>query len=193
MEWTGVYWKPVSNLLEGLFEVLWVNAAHGVKQVPGRKTDVKDCEWLAELLEHGLLRGSFIPPEPFRELRELRRHQNTLIQERARIANRVQRVLESATIQLASVATDILGVSAGSVLEVLLGGERDSGALAARITERDERIEVLCCLFAEKLRRLQALPGQPGKCRKAQKRQDAERQSLVARSVGGMPLGRSPH
>lgn len=130
MESTGVYWKPVYNLLEGSFEVLLVNASH-IKQVPGRKTDVKDCEWIGELLECGLLRASFIPPKPIRELREVTRHRKTLIQERARIANRIQKLLEAANIKLGSVASDILGVAARSILQALVGGERDSRKLAA--------------------------------------------------------------
>ncbi|MCA1605558.1 MAG: IS110 family transposase, partial [Acidobacteria bacterium] len=129
MESTGVYWKPVFNLLEGLFEVMVVNAQH-IKQVPGRKTDVRDAEWIADLLQHGLLRGSFIPPQPQRELRDLTRHRTTLVGERARIVNRLQKVLEDANIKLASVASDITGVSARAMLQALLDGERDSAVLA---------------------------------------------------------------
>jgi transposase len=95
MESTGVYWKPVFHLLEGRFEVLLVNAQH-IKQVPGRKTDVKDCEWIAQLLQHGLLKASFIPPAPIRELRDLTRQRVQLVQERAAVANRIQKVLEDA-------------------------------------------------------------------------------------------------
>src|SRR5262245_10692880 len=108
MESTGVVWKPVYNLLEGRFRVILVNAEH-VKKVPGRKTDVKDCEWLAELLQHGLLRASFIPPPPIRELRDLTRQRSQLLAEKARAANRIQKVLDEANIKLASVATDVLG------------------------------------------------------------------------------------
>lgn len=108
MESTGVYWRPVYNLLEGLFELLVVNAQH-IKAVPGRKTDVKDAEWIAELLRHGLLRGSFVPPRPQRQLRDLTRHRSTLVQERARVINRLQMVLEDANIKLASVVTDKIG------------------------------------------------------------------------------------
>ena len=129
MESTGVYWKPVFNLLEGSLEVMVVNAQH-IKQVPGRKTDVRDAEWIADLLQHGLLRGSFIPPQPQRELRDLTRHRTTLVAERARIVNRLQKVLEDANIKLASVASDIAGVSARAMLQALLDGERDSGVLA---------------------------------------------------------------
>jgi transposase len=129
MESTGVYWRPVYNLLEGLFTLLVVNAQH-IKAVPGRKTDVKDAEWIAELLRHGLLRGSFIPAKPQRQLRELTRHRTTLVQDRARVINRVQAVLEDANIKLASVVTDIRGVSARARLEALIAGQRDVTALA---------------------------------------------------------------
>src|SRR6202051_4529403 len=110
MESTGVYWKPVFYVLEEAFTCLLVNAAH-IKQVPGRKTDVKDCMWIAQCLEHGLLRGRFVPPAPVRALRDLTRHRKVLIQERTRVANRVHKLLEDAGIKLASVATNILGVS----------------------------------------------------------------------------------
>ena len=100
MESTGVYWKPVFNLLEGRFEVLLVNAQH-IKQVPGRKTDVKDCQWIAQLLQHGLLRASFVPPKPIRELRDLTRQRTQLVAEKAAVANRIQKVLEDANIKLA--------------------------------------------------------------------------------------------
>jgi transposase len=129
MESTGVYWRPVYNLLENLFILLVVNAQH-IKAVPGRKTDVKDAEWIAELLRHGLLRGSFIPAKPQRQLRELTRHRATLVQDRARVINRVQAVLEDANIKLASVVTDIRGVSARAMLEALIAGQRDVAALA---------------------------------------------------------------
>jgi transposase len=130
MESTGVYWRPIYNLLEGLFELLLVNAQH-IKTVPGRKTDVKDAEWIAELLRHGLLRGSFVPSRPQRQLRELTRYRTTLVQERARTINRLQNVLEDANIKLASVVTDIRGVSARSMLEALMAGERDVTVLSA--------------------------------------------------------------
>jgi transposase len=129
MESTGVYWRPVYTLLEGLFPLLVVNAQH-IKAVPGRKTDVKDAEWIAELLRHGLLRGSFIPAKPQRQLRELTRHRTTLVQDRARVINRVPAVLEDANIKLASVVTDIRGVSARAMLEALIAGHRDVTALA---------------------------------------------------------------
>jgi transposase len=105
MESTGVYWKPVWHILEGHFELLLVNAQH-VKAIPGKKTDRKDSAWLAELLQHGLLKSSFVPPEPIRELRDLTRYRVNLAQECNRIANRIQKVLEDANIKLACVATD---------------------------------------------------------------------------------------
>jgi transposase len=129
MESTGVYWRPVYNLLEGQCELLVVNAQH-IKAVPGRKTDVKDAAWIAELLRHGLLRGSFIPSKPQRQLRELTRYRSTLVQDRARTLNRLQAVLEDANLKLASVVTDIYGVSARAMLAALLAGERDVEVLA---------------------------------------------------------------
>lgn len=129
MESTGVYWKPIYNLLEGLFEILVVNAQH-IKILPGRKTDVRDAEWIADLLQHGLLRSSFIPSPNQRELRDLTRHRSTLVAERARIVNRLQKVLEDTNIKLASVAKDITGVSARKMLQALLDGERDVTVLA---------------------------------------------------------------
>jgi transposase len=129
MESTGVYWKPIFNLLDPLFHLLVVNAQH-LKAVPGRKTDVKDAEWIASLLRHGLLQGSFIPPAPQREVRDLTRHRSTLVQERARLVNRLQKVLEDANIKLASVATDVTGVSARAMIQALLDGETDPEVLA---------------------------------------------------------------
>jgi transposase len=129
MESTGVYWKPVWNVLEGQLEILLVNAQH-IKAVPGRKTDQKDSEWIADLLQHGLLKGSFVPPTPVRELRDLTRYRVSLAQECNRIANRVQKVLEDANIKLASVATDALGASGRAMLDAMIEGETDSGELA---------------------------------------------------------------
>ena len=129
MESTGVYWKPVFHLLEGRFEVLLVNAHH-IKQVPGRKTDVKDAEWIAQLLQYGLLRSSFIPPPPIRELRDLTRQRAQLVRERATVVNRIQKVLEDANIKLSSVATDVLGVSGRAMLAALVAGGGDPAALA---------------------------------------------------------------
>ena len=129
MESTGVYWKPVFNILEGRFAVLLVNAEH-IKQVPGRKTDVKDCQWIAQLLQHGLLKASFVPPEPVRELRDLTRQRTQLVAEKASAANRIQKVLEDANIKLASVATDVLGTSGRAMLEALIAGVTDPEQLA---------------------------------------------------------------
>jgi transposase len=129
IESTGDYWKPVFNLLEGTCEVILVNAQH-VKAVPGRKTDGKDAAWLAELLQHGLLRASFIPPVAQRELRDLTRDRSTFIQERVTLINRVQKLLEEANIKLASVASDIMGVSGRAILAALLAGHTDPQALA---------------------------------------------------------------
>ena len=130
IESTGVYWKPVFNLLEGVLEVVRVNARH-VKAVPGRKTDVRDCEWLADLLRHGLLKASFIPPLEIRELRELTRYRQTLVREQASVANRVQRIIESGNIKLGQVASDVLGVSGRLMLRALCEGETDGVKLAA--------------------------------------------------------------
>jgi transposase len=129
MEATGVYWKPVWNILEGQFEVLLVNAQH-IKAVPGRKSDQKDSEWIADLLQHGLLHGSFIPPRETRELRDLTRYRVSLAEECNRIANRIQKVLEDANIKLASVATDALGASGRAMLQGILDGQEDSRLLA---------------------------------------------------------------
>jgi transposase len=143
MESTGQYWRPIYNLLEGLFELLLINAQH-IKAVPGRKTDVKDAEWIAELLRHGLLRGSFVPSRPQRQLRDLTRYRSNLVQERARTLNRLQNVLEDANLKLASVVSDIGGVSARSMLEALMAGERDVTVLSdlARGRMRSKRGEL---------------------------------------------------
>jgi len=139
MESTGVFWKPIYNLLEEHFSIVLVNPAH-CKQVPGRKTDVKDCQWLAELLQYGLLRGSFIPPQWQRDLRDLTRERTQLINERTRVANRMHKILEDANIKLGSVATDILGASGRDMLRALIGGEQDPAVLAemARSRLRDK-------------------------------------------------------
>ncbi len=129
MESTGVYWKPLYNLLEGTLEVLVVNARHS-KNVPGRKTDVRDGEWIAELLRHGLLQPSFIPDRPQRELRELTRSRTTLVRERAAEVNRLQKVLEGANIKLASVATEIMGASGHDILAALVAGHTQASELA---------------------------------------------------------------
>jgi transposase len=130
IESTGVYWKPVYNLLEGCgVELLVVNAQH-IKAVPGRKTDVKDAEWIADLLRHGLLRGSYIPSREQRELRELVRYRKTLIRERSAEVNRLQKTLEGANIKLASVVSDVTGKSGRAMLEALVAGTTDPKELA---------------------------------------------------------------
>jgi transposase len=129
IESTGVYWKPVFNILEGDMEVILVNA-RPVKAVLGRKTDVKDCEWLADLLRHRLLKASFIPPLEIRELRELTHYRQTLVREQASVANRVQMIIESGTIKPAQVATDALGTSGRLMLRALAAGEADVTKLA---------------------------------------------------------------
>lgn len=129
MESTASFWRPIYNLLEGHVELLVVNAFHA-KAVPGRKTDVKDAEWLADLLRHGLVRGSFIPSSTQRHLRDLTRYRIHLIDERARLTNRLQVVLEDANIKLAAVVTDVRGVSARAILDALIAGETDSHTLA---------------------------------------------------------------
>jgi len=129
MEATGVYWRPVWAVLEDRFECMLVNARH-VKQVPGRKTDVSDAAWLCQLLEAGLLRGSFVPPKPIRVLRTLTRYRRSQIKERAREANRLHKVLEDTGIKLGCVATDILGKSGRAMLDALVCGTTDPELLA---------------------------------------------------------------
>jgi transposase len=141
MESTGVFWKPIFHVLEGRFELMLVNA-RPVKQVPGRKTDVKDAQWIAQLLQHGLLQPSFLPPPPIRELRDLTRQRTQLVRERATVVNRVQKVLEDANIKLASVASDVLGASGRAMIAALIGGESDPERLAeeARGSLRKKRV-----------------------------------------------------
>ena len=129
MESTGVFWKPIYNILEGQFKILLVNARH-VKNLPGRKTDVKDCEWIAQLLQCGLLRASFIPPKPQRELRDLTRTRTQLTGEMAAVANRIHKVLEDANVKLGLVATDALGVSGRRMIGALIDGETDTAKMA---------------------------------------------------------------
>lgn len=144
MESTGVYWKPLYNLLEAEFGVVLVNAQH-IKFVPGRKTDVNDAQWIAELLQHGLLKASYIPPVEQRDLRDLLRYRTSLIQERTREVNRVQKVLEDANIKLSSVASDVLGVSGREMLEQLIAGQDDPVQLAqlarGRLREKIDQLE----------------------------------------------------
>ena len=143
MESTGVYWRPIYNLLEGQLELLVVNAAH-IKRVPGRKTDVSDSEWLADLLRHGLVRASFIPDRPQRELRDLTRTRTALVDERSAATRRLQKVLEDANLKLAGVATDVRGVSGRAILAALLSGTTDPAVLAnlARGRLRRKRAEL---------------------------------------------------
>lgn len=129
MESTGVYWRPVYNILESEFDVLLVNAKH-IKFVPGRKTDVKDAQWIAELLQHGLLKASFIPDVAQRELRELVRYRSQLINDRTREINRVHKVLQDANLKLSSVASNVLGVSGRAMLHALIAGQDDPQQLA---------------------------------------------------------------
>src|SRR6266508_3449864 len=129
MESTGEFWKPLYQVLEGSFTVLVVNAQH-IKAVPGRKTDVRDAEWIAELLRHGLLQGSFIPPQPQRDLRDLTRQRTNLVADRATVVQRLQKVLEWSNIKLASVVSDVMGLSARAMLDASIGGEHDATHLA---------------------------------------------------------------
>jgi transposase len=129
MESTGVYWKPIYNILEGQFEILLVNARH-VQKVPGRKTDVKDCEWLAQLLQYGLLKNSYIPTRRQRDLRDLTRMRTQLAHEMTSVANRIQKILEDTNIKLGLVATDVLGVSGRNMIQALIEGETDTAKIA---------------------------------------------------------------
>jgi transposase len=144
MESTGVYWKPLYNILEGEFEIVLVNAQH-IKFVPGRKTDVNDAQWIADLLQHGLVKGSFIPPLEQRDVRDLVRYRGQLIQERTREINRVQKVLETTNIKLGSVASNVLGVSGRDMLEQLIAGQDDPTILAqlarGRLREKIAELE----------------------------------------------------
>lgn len=143
MESTGEYWKPVFNILENNFEVIVVNAQH-LSRVPGRKTDQSDAEWIAELMQYGLLKASFIPPVAQRELRDLTRFRSTFVRERATLVNRVQKVLENANIKLASVVTDVLGVSGRAMLEAIIQGQIDPESMAelakGRLREKREAL-----------------------------------------------------
>jgi transposase len=129
MESTGVYWRPIYYVLEDAFECWLLNARH-LRNVPGRKTDVADAEWICQLVEHGLVRPSFVPPKPIRELRNLTRYRKAQIDERGREAQRLDKVLQDAGVKLSSVATDILGRSGRDMLEALVGGTRDPEVLA---------------------------------------------------------------
>jgi len=151
MESSGVFWKPIYNVMEGLgLTVLVVNAQH-IKAVPGRKTDVKDAEWIAELMQHGLLRGSYIPDRFQRELREIVRYRRSLIEQRAQVVNRIQKVLEGANIKLSGVATNVVGVSGRAILEAMVAGINDpsllselaKGRLRKKLPELNDALEGL--------------------------------------------------
>lgn len=148
LESTGVYWKPLFNVLEEAIEVVLANARH-IKNVPGRKTDVKDCEWLAQLLRHGLVRGSFIPPKPVRQLRDLTRYRQKLVQQRSSEINRLQKFLEDANIKLSAVVSDINGVSAQQMIRHLIADDMDpqqmaelaKGRLRTKLPELEKALE----------------------------------------------------
>lgn len=147
IESTGEFWHPVHNILEDNFEVWLLNAQH-IKALPGRKTDAKDSEWIAELLQHGLVRPSFIPPREQRDLRELTRHRTNFVRQRATLINRAQKVLEGTNIKLSSVASDVLGLSGRDMLAAIVGGEEDASTLAglARGKLRKKRDELEAAL-----------------------------------------------
>jgi transposase len=155
---TGVFWKPVFNLLEGPVDVILVNAQH-VKQVPGRKTDVKDSQWLADLLQHGLLKASFVPPAPIRQLRDLTRQRARLVADKATVANRIHKVPGDANIKLGSVATDVLGVSGRDMIEALSAGQTDPAQLAdkarGRLRAKIPALQAALCGRATDHRRFQ--------------------------------------
>jgi len=130
MEGTGVYWRPVYGLLEDAFEMILGNAQH-IKNVPGRKTDVKDSEWLADLARHGLIAKSFVPPKPLRELRDLLRYRRKLMETRTAERNRLLKLLETANIKLASIVTDVFGVSGRLILQALIEGTATATEMAA--------------------------------------------------------------
>ncbi|TWT41714.1 Transposase IS116/IS110/IS902 family protein [Phycisphaerae bacterium RAS1] len=135
MEATGVYWKPIWNLLEDRFSLMLVNAQH-FHNVPGRKTDVNDAAWLAQLLQCGLLRDSFVPPRPQRELRDLARQRTALVEDKSRVVNRIQKTLEDANIKLSSVASDVVGVSGRAMIRAMIAGQQDPAALADLARQR---------------------------------------------------------
>jgi transposase len=147
MESTGVYWKPVYAVLEGAFELV-VGNAHHIKNVPGRKTDVKDSEWIADLLRHGLIRKSFVPPKPLRELRDLLRYRRKLVESGAAERNRLLGILETANIKLASVASDVFGVSGRLMLDALIDGKSTPEQMAklAKGKLRDKLAELQLAL-----------------------------------------------
>jgi transposase len=135
MEATGVYWQPVWHVLEGSFELVLANAMH-IKNVPGRKTDVNDATWIADLLAHGLIRGSFVPPAPVQDLRMLTRTRKQLVRERASHVQRVDKILQDANLKLGSVLTDIMGQSGRAILDAIIKGETDPAKLVLLVTKR---------------------------------------------------------
>jgi transposase len=157
MESTGVYWKPVFNILESQCKVMLVNARH-IKQVPGRKTDVKDAEWIAQLLQHGLLRASYVPEASQRNLRDMVRYRTKLIQDRSSEVNRVQKVLEDANIKLASVVSDVMGVSSREMLAQLIAGQDDAEQMAqlarGRMRDKIDELEQALTGFVQDHHRL---------------------------------------
>src|SRR5271155_4257974 len=168
MESTGVYWQPVYTVLEGRFDLIVGNARH-IRNVPGRKTDVKDAEWIAELVRHGLIAKSFVPPPPLRELRDLLRYRRKLVESQAAERNRLLKLLETANIKLASVASDVFGVSGQAMLKALIEGSASAEAMAdlARGQLRRKRDDLVLALegrmeehhrflLATQLRRLEA-------------------------------------
>lgn len=159
MEATGVYWKPVWHILEGHFELVLANAAH-VKNVPGRKTDVNDAMWLADLLAHGLIRASFVPPVPVQELRSLTRTRKQFVRERSAHVQRIEKVLEDANLKLAVVLSDIMGKSGRAVLDAIVAGQSDPERLLACVSQRVKasRAEVLEP-FRAAARLLATMPG----------------------------------
>jgi len=169
MESTGVYWRPVYAVLEGCFDLIVGNARH-IRNVPGRKTDVKDSEWIADLVRHGLIAKSYVPPRPLRELRELLRYRRKLVESQAAERNRLLKLLETANIKLASVASDVFGVSGRAMLRALIAGEASPEAMAdlARGLLRRKRADLILALdgrleehhrflLAMQLRRLEAI------------------------------------
>lgn len=135
MEATGVYWKPVWHILDGQFALVLANAMH-IRHVPGRKSDMTDAAWIADLLAHGLIRSSFVPPSPIQELRDLTRTRKQLVGEIARHTLRIQKTLEDANLKLTHVVSDILGTSGRAILRALIAGETDPERLADRTTGR---------------------------------------------------------
>jgi transposase len=135
MESTGVYWKPIWNLFEGVFELLLVNPEH-IKKVPGRKTDVKDAQWIADLLQHGLLKPSFVPEKPVRQLRDLTRQRVQLVRQKVQVGNRIHKTLEDANVKLGSVASDVLGASGRDMIRAIVKGETDPIKLAEMARQR---------------------------------------------------------